>query len=142
MVPCHPFNEMKPNSGAGAWNLGSRWEKVFQLRLAGVIASISSRIANAVFTQSPFCRSFVIGEMCKPRPDIARFIEMSGDTLRAPPHGKCETAEIGHDGEDRFIGNVVADENRKAPAKRHMGHEFANACGFGKAGMLDFANEF
>jgi len=67
---------------------------------------------------------------------------MSGDTLRAPAHGKCETVEIRHDGEDRFIGDIVADKNRAAPAKGFVSHQFANTGCLGKAGMLDFADAF
>ena len=54
-------------------------------------------------------------------------IEMTGDAMRAPADGKCEAAEIGHDGEHRFIGDIVADENRTAALERFVGHQFEDA---------------
>src|ERR1700686_3114711 len=101
-------------------------------------ASIWSRTQRRFRSRSSFCRAFVINETRQPRPHVVRFVEMPGDALRAPANGKCETAEIGHDGEYRFIGDIVADKKRNTPAKGLVGHQFANPRGLGKAGMLDF----
>ncbi len=46
------------------------------------------------------------------RPDIAGLIEVAGYAFRAPADGKGKTAKIRHDGKHRFVGDVVADEQR------------------------------
>src|SRR4029077_1136963 len=89
-------------------------------------------LLNATFVRhtrirSPSCPSFAINETRKPRAHVARFVKMSGHALRAPAHGKCKTTKIGHDREHRFVGDVIADENRTAAAERLVGHQFANA---------------
>jgi hypothetical protein len=56
--------------------------------------------------------------MREPRPHVARLVEMTGHALRAPADGKRQAAEIGHDREHRFIGDIVADENRAAALER------------------------
>ena len=65
--------------------------------------------------------------MREPLPHVARFVEMTGHALRAPADGKCKAAEIGHDGEYRFVGDIVADEDRAPALEGFVGHQFNDA---------------
>src|SRR3954453_2786122 len=82
---------------------------------------------------------FVIQQMREPFPDIARFVEMPGHAMRAPAHRKRLAAEIRHDGEHGFVGDIVADEHRATALERLVGHQFAHATRLVEAGMLDLA---
>src|SRR5882724_5610872 len=132
MVPRHPFNEMKPNSGCAAAELDR-----FSAR---ILASEMEIARNRPWSSSR--RSFVIDETRKPLPHIARFVEMIGYAQRAAAHGKCEAAKIRHDGEHGFVGHIVADKNRNAAFEWRMRHQFADTGCLVKAGMLDLADAF
>src|SRR6202790_1709720 len=104
-------------------------------------------LLNATFVRrtrirSPSGPSFAINETRKPRAHVARFVKMTGHALRAPAHGEGESTQIRHDRKHRFIGDVIADENRTAAAERLVAHQFANARCLVKAGLLDFADAF
>src|SRR5258706_2740912 len=71
--------------------------------------------------RSWFRRSFVIKQMREPLPHVARFVEMAGHARRAPGHGQCEAAQIRHDSEYRFVGDVTADKNRTAALQSFVG---------------------
>jgi len=49
---------------------------------------------------------------------------------------------IRHDGEYRFVGDVVADEERTAPPEGLVRHQLAHAGRLGESGMLDLATTF
>src|ERR1700676_5546082 len=45
----------------------------------------------------------VIEQTRQPLPHVARFVEMIGHAYCAPAHGERKTAQIGHQGEHRFV---------------------------------------
>src|ERR1700736_36398 len=114
MVPGHPFNEMKPNSGRAAaeHSRSKRLKKSPRDRRETGSGSSSRRIC------------FGIDEPREPFPYLARFVEMIGNALRASAYRKCEAAKIGHDGEHALVGNVVADTNRTAAFEGLVAHQF------------------
>src|SRR6267142_6201387 len=78
------------------------------------------------------CGLFGIEQARKPLAHITGLVEMVGHALRAPAHRECQTIKIGHDGEYRFVGDIVADENRTAALERFVGHQFEHAGGLVK----------
>src|ERR1700730_11899415 len=129
MVPCHPFNEIKPNSGDAAAELGESTQKDF---VAGTSIHWQNRLdftaATTIGRRSwSDCGVFVTEQTREPLPHVARFIEMIGHALGAPAHGERKTAKIGHEGEYRFVGDIVADKNRTAAPERFVAHQFQHA---------------
>src|SRR6202042_790577 len=116
MVPSHPFNELKPNSGCAT---GPR---LFN-RKKQINAALSSLRKDRSASLSSFGR-FVADKVGEPLPHVARFVEMTGHALCAPADGKCEATETGHNGEYRFVGDIVADEDRTAALEGFVGHQF------------------
>ena len=53
--------------------------------------------------------------------------EMARHALGPAADRERETVEIGHDRKDRFIGDVVTDEERLAAVERRMRHQLAHA---------------
>ena len=129
MVPGHPFNEMKPNSGdAAAEPDPSTARKFLQIRTGLTkIASDFVSHANHDLPQSSSSRGRVIDEMREPLPHVARLVEMAGYAFRAPAHGKREAAKIGQDGEHALVGDIVTDKNWTATFERLVGHQFEDA---------------
>src|SRR3954454_1298209 len=82
-------------------------------------------------------RSFVVEQMREPFPDIAWLVKVAGDAVRAPADGERLAAEVGHDGEHGFVGDVIADEHRAAALERPVGHQLAHPARLVEAGMLD-----
>ena len=58
---------------------------------------------------------------------MARLIELTGHTLRVAANRKSNPAQAGHCCEHRFIGDIVADENRPAAEERFVRHQLADA---------------
>ena len=86
------------------------------------------------------CVPFVVEQMREKLPDIIRRVEMPRHAFRTPADGECETVEVRHDAEHRFIGDVIADEERATSSERLMRHQFEHAGRLGETGMLDLAN--
>ena len=49
----------------------------------------------------------------QPGPNMARLVKLAGNALRRTADRKGDAAKVGHRCEHRFIGDIVADENRK-----------------------------
>src|SRR6266568_3111856 len=125
MVPCHPFNEMKPNSGRGAAE-----PRRFIAKRSLKNDSLNDRYRPGLFlggSVSPFRRGIATTETREPFTHVARLVEMTRNALRATADGKCQAVEIRHDREHALVGDVVTDENRPAALERLMRHQFDDA---------------
>jgi len=67
------------------------------------------------------------GDAIDPLSHIIRLRETAGKAGNAPADGKSDAIEFGQHRECRFIGDIVADEHRTAPAEWRMHHQVANA---------------
>src|ERR1700742_1974943 len=119
MVPGHPFNQLKPNSGVA--NGTRKKEKVAENR--GL-------------------RRLFVEQMRKPRANIARLVEMTSHALCAAADGKGKAVQVRHDRKDRLVGNIVADKERTAPLEWFVLHQFQYARGLVETGVLDLAYRF
>jgi len=63
------------------------------------------------------CGLFGIEQPREPFAHITGLVEMVGHALRAPAHRECQAVKIGHDGEHRFVGDIVADKIGRRPLK-------------------------
>ena len=103
MVPGHPFNEMKPNSGRAKGNPAVPSQKVNCVQSHAEISKSLPIQRRAQYRSELLSRRrFVIEQMREPLPHVARLVEMTGDAVRAPADRKRKAAEIGHDGKHRF----------------------------------------
>src|ERR1700676_1332612 len=122
MVPGHPFNELKPKSGRAKRNSPELTKKKILREASGDAQNNRIRFERRKIHRRLWqrCVPFIIEQMREKFPYIARRIEMPGDALRAPADRKCEAIEIRHDCEHRFVGDIVADEERSASPERFV----------------------
>src|SRR5665811_1996221 len=144
MVPCHPFNEMKPNSGDAAAEPDRPQQRNFANNrwMHAKPRPIPHYARNTGLPRSPSGRGLVTDETRKPLPDLARIVEMARNAFGAPAHGKGKPAKLRHDGEYALVGDIVADKDRTAALERLVGHQFGHAGCLVEAGMLDLADAF
>src|SRR3984893_15593372 len=128
MVPGHPFNEMKPKSGAAGAEPDHPPRRGF---------ADDRWIRTTTSRRSSSRRSFAIDETRKPRPHVARLIKIIRNTCRVTANKQCQAAIFRNDREHHFVRDIVADENRTAALERFMRHQFADAGRLGEAGMFD-----
>src|ERR1700681_652605 len=133
MVPRHPFNELTPKSGCAERNSPELTKKKIWRETSRDAKRSRIRFARRRNLWQR-CVPFVIEQMREKLPHIARRIEVSGDALGAPANGKCKAVEIRHDRKHRFVGDIVADEERTPALERLVRHQFphpARLCGTG-----------
>src|SRR3984893_5939531 len=144
MVPGHPFNEMKPNSGAAPAKPGLFKREVRGLRrdASETVSDPTIGAKNTDLPGSSSDRSFVTDKTSEPIAHLGRVVEAVGDALCAPAYRKRQAAKIRHDGKHTLVGDVVTDKDRAAPLERFVVHQFDDARRLVEAGMLDLADAF
>src|SRR3978361_2337497 len=112
MVPHHRFNELKPNSGCGCQNSPELTKN--KIRRENGDEARRNDVRNPATPEFLWraCVPFVVKQMREKLPYVIRRIEMSGHAHGTTADGKCEAIHIRHDGEHRFVGDIVADEER------------------------------
>src|SRR3977135_3173356 len=134
MVPHHRFNELKPNSGCGCRNSPELTKN--KIRRENEDEARRNDVRNPATPEFLWqaCVPFVVKQMREKLPDISRRIEMSGHALGATAAEKADPIHIRHDGKYRFVGDVVADEERTTPPEGLVRHQFAHAGRLGESG--------
>src|ERR1700680_566170 len=105
MVPGHPFNEMKPNSGAAPAKPGLFKREVRGLRrdASETVSDPTIGAKNTDLPGSSSDRSFVTDKPHKPVAHLGWIVEIIGDALRAPAYRKRQAAKIRHDGQHHLL---------------------------------------
>ena len=60
----------------------------------------------------------ILGQLFQPAPDVAGRLETAGNARHLAADRDRDALELRHDGERRFVGGVVADEDRCTARKR------------------------
>src|SRR5947207_4372397 len=79
-----------------------------------------------------------VGESLQGLTHVRRIPEYSSEPRKVATDAEALAANFRQHRENRFIGDIITDEDGHTAGKRRMSHQFANTIAFVYAGSLDF----